>query len=86
MFLQVISVAGALLILGAYLGYQRGWLGKEQRLYSAMNALGGAILTWVALADGRWGLRAGRGRVDAPLHPRPHPPPKARTGVMQAHP
>jgi len=56
MFLQVISVFGALLILGAYLGYQRGWLGREQRLYSAMNALGGAILTWVALADGRWGF------------------------------
>jgi hypothetical protein len=56
MFLQVISVIGALMVLGAYLSYQRGWLGKEQRLFSLLNALGAGLLTWVALADGRWGF------------------------------
>ncbi|HEX6747129.1 MAG TPA: hypothetical protein VF092_07500 [Longimicrobium sp.] len=56
MFLQVISVLGALMVLGAYFGYQRGWLGKEQRLYSLLNTLGAGLLCWVALVDGRWGF------------------------------
>ena len=56
MLLQVISMVGALMVLGAYFTYQRGWLGKEHRLYSAMNAVGAGLLCWVALADGRWGF------------------------------
>lgn len=56
MFLQVISFVGALLILGAYFSYQRGWLGREHRLYSLMNFVGGVLLAWVATIDQRWGF------------------------------
>jgi hypothetical protein len=56
MLLQVISVIGALMVLGAYFAYQRGWMGKEQRLYSALNTFGAGMLAYVAIVDGRWGF------------------------------
>ncbi len=53
---QLISIIGAVVILGAYLALQRGWLDSKDRSYSAMNFVGAALLTWVALADRRWGF------------------------------
>ncbi|HWK88430.1 MAG TPA: hypothetical protein VNP72_00495, partial [Longimicrobium sp.] len=47
---------GALMVLSAYFSYQRGWMGREDRLYSLLNVVGAALLTWVAVADRRWGF------------------------------
>jgi drug/metabolite transporter (DMT)-like permease len=56
MLAQIISLVGAALLLAAYLALQRGWLGREQRLYSALNLVGSVLLTWVAVLDQRWGF------------------------------
>jgi hypothetical protein len=53
---QVLSLIGAALILGAYLAFQREWLGRTHRLYHAMNLVGSALLTVVAIADHRAGF------------------------------
>ncbi len=53
MFLQIVSIVGAVMILGAYFAYLRGWTGREHRLYSLLNFVGGAQLCWVADADRR---------------------------------
>jgi hypothetical protein len=53
---QVISLAGAALILSAYLAFQRGWLGRSHRLYHAMNLVGSSLLTVVALSDHQAGF------------------------------
>lgn len=56
MLLQLVSFAGAIMVLGAYFAYQRGLMGRESRWYNALNFFGAALLTWVALADRRWGF------------------------------
>ncbi len=53
---QLIALAGAVLVLGAYLGLQRGWLEREDRPYNAMNFFGATLLTWVAIEDRRVGF------------------------------
>jgi len=53
---QVMSLAGALLILGAYAGHQMGLLSGCPRLYSAMNFVGGAALTIIAFQTSQWGF------------------------------
>ena len=53
---QVLSLVGAALILGAYLAFQRGWLLRSDRSYHALNFVGGALLSVVAVADGRIGF------------------------------
>jgi hypothetical protein len=53
---QLSSVVGAALVLGAYLALQRGWLTSADRLYNALNLIGAALLTWVAIADRRVGF------------------------------
>lgn len=53
---QVLSVIGALMILGAYLAFQRGWLGRHHRSFHALNFVGSSLLTVVAVADGRIGF------------------------------
>lgn len=53
---QLISLLGALMVLGAYAALQRGWLRPENRWYNVLNFAGAALLTWVALEDGRWGF------------------------------
>lgn len=88
MFLQVISFVGALLILGAYFSYQRGWLGREHRLYSLMNFAGGALLAWVAIVDQRWGFVLLEGTwallsIPALIKP-PKPPPFAHASAVRA--
>lgn len=56
MFYQIVSLVGALMILGAYAANQRGLLGPHQRLYSALNLFGSLLLGWVAVVDQRWGF------------------------------
>ena len=56
MFHQLLSVVGAVLVLGAYVALQRRWLGSADRTYNALNFVGAALLTWVAIADRRVGF------------------------------
>lgn len=56
MFFQIVSVAGAALILLAYAGNQRGWTGPESVGYNVMNLLGALLLLWVAVIDRRLGF------------------------------
>ena len=53
---QLIAGVGAALVLAGYLGLQRKWLSPDGRAYNALNFFGAALLTWVAVADGRWGF------------------------------
>jgi len=46
---QVISFAGALLILAAYAGHQMGWMNARRPAYNILNAAGSAILWWIAM-------------------------------------
>ena len=56
LFDQLVSLAGAALILAAYVALQRGWLPRESRLYNALNFVGSAFLTYVAVKDRRMGF------------------------------
>jgi predicted membrane protein len=49
MFQQVISFAGALLILIAYVGQQFKWMESRSSAYSLLNIIGSAILGYIAL-------------------------------------
>ncbi|HEY7408265.1 MAG TPA: hypothetical protein VH638_08355 [Gemmatimonadaceae bacterium] len=53
---QLIGILGALLVLGAYVGLQRGWLTLEHRVYYAMNFVGAGLLTWIAATERQVGL------------------------------
>jgi hypothetical protein len=53
---QLASVAGAIMVLLAYVGYQRNWMTKEQPVYNVLNLVGSALLAWVAIVDRRWGF------------------------------
>jgi hypothetical protein len=53
---QLVSLIGALLILGAYAGRQVGVLSGRPRLYGAMNFVGGAALTVIAFQASQWGF------------------------------
>lgn len=56
MLYQLISLAGAAMILGAYAALQRGWMGLRDRSYHLLNFFGSALLTWVAIEDRRVGF------------------------------
>jgi hypothetical protein len=45
---QIVSFAGALLILVAYAGSQLGWMNPRRSLYNLFNAVGSAILAYIA--------------------------------------
>lgn len=51
---QLASLAGAALILAAYVALQRGWMRRESRKYNALNLAGSLLLTWAAVRD--WNL------------------------------
>jgi hypothetical protein len=53
---QLISIAGAALVLAAYLALQQGWLRREDRLFNALNLVGSLLLTYVAVVDRRIGF------------------------------
>ncbi len=46
---QAISFAGALLILIAYAGHQLKWMDSGKPTYNILNAVGSAILAYLAL-------------------------------------
>lgn len=46
---QIFSFAGALLILVAYTGHQMGWMNPRSATYNVLNAVGSAILCYIAL-------------------------------------
>jgi len=56
MLYQLVSLAGAAMILAAYVAYQRNVMGKEDRLYNLLNFVGSGLLTWIAAVDRRWGF------------------------------
>jgi hypothetical protein len=45
---QLISFVGALLILVAYVGHQLNWMDSRHAAYNVMNAIGSAILAYIA--------------------------------------
>ena len=53
---QIISLAGAFLILVAYLANSKGWLGPKDPAYNVMNLVGALLLLWIALVDQRAGF------------------------------
>ena len=56
MFHQLVSLAGAAMILGAYIANQRGWLSPADRLYNLLNVVGSGLLAWIAIVDRRAGF------------------------------
>lgn len=46
---QLVSFAGALMILIAYAGSQLGWIDARRPAYNILNAAGSAILAYIAL-------------------------------------
>jgi hypothetical protein len=54
LFDQLVSLAGAALILAAYVALQRGRLSRESRAYNALNLVGSVLLTYAAVRD--WNL------------------------------
>lgn len=54
--LQVISVLGALAILGAFAANLFGWIQPSNFWYSVANFLGSAVLTVVAVVDRQLGF------------------------------
>ena len=56
MLQQLASIVGAILILGAYVALQTKRLSSESRAFNLMNAVGAALLTWVAIEDRRAGF------------------------------
>lgn len=53
---QIVSFAGAFLILGAYGGQQLRWVDPDRWLYSGLNLVGAGLLTIAALQVGQWGF------------------------------
>lgn len=45
---QAFSFAGALLILVAYVGHQLQWMDARKAAYNILNAVGSAILAYIA--------------------------------------
>ncbi len=56
MFYQSLSLLGAALILAGYIGLQLGRFTRHDRLFNALNFVGSAVLTWVAVIDWRVGF------------------------------
>lgn len=56
MILQALSLAGAAMLLAAYLALQRKWLSADHRAYNALNLVGSGLLAIVAWVDQRWGF------------------------------
>ncbi|MEU8271489.1 hypothetical protein AB0B89_30555 [Sphaerisporangium sp. NPDC049002] len=53
---QIIQIAGAIIILSAFLLAQSKVVNSESKVYLALNLAGSAVLTWVALEDRNWGF------------------------------
>ena len=46
---QVVSFAAALSILAAYVGHQMSWMDSRKASYNVLNAVGSAVLAYIAL-------------------------------------
>lgn len=53
---QLVGIFGALLVLSAYLGLQRGWLTAADRRYDILNFFGAGMLAYVAIVDRQYGF------------------------------
>lgn len=53
---QVVQVAGAVLILIAFIAAQRGVMDPHSRIYLVLNLVGSVVLTGVALDASDWGF------------------------------
>ena len=56
MLMQVISIAGALMVLGAYTAHQLRRLRFRTYTYQVLNLCGGAMLCWAAISTRQAGL------------------------------
>jgi hypothetical protein len=54
--LQIISIVGALAILGAFAANQLSWISPSRLSYTLANLVGAAILTVVAIVDQQLGF------------------------------
>jgi hypothetical protein len=59
--LQIVSVLGALAILGAYIANQFHFIGPSNMSYSVANFVGSTVLLVIALIEVQWGLSCSRG-------------------------
>ncbi|MGI5154228.1 CBU_0592 family membrane protein [Microbispora sp. CA-102843] len=53
---QVLQIAGAILILGAFLLSQMNVLDNSSKIYLTLNLVGSAVLAWLAYAGDDWGF------------------------------
>jgi hypothetical protein len=53
---QLASLAGAVMILGAYAALQAGRLDRTSRAFCLLNFFGSGILTWAAVVDRNLGF------------------------------
>jgi hypothetical protein len=53
---QIVQVAGAVLILVAFVGAQRGVLSPHSLSYLVLNLVGSLVLAVLALLDDDWGF------------------------------
>ena len=81
---QIAALVGAVLVLGAYISNQRGWLSIQHRAYSLINLIGSLLLVWVATVDGRWGFILLNGVWALVSIPTLISPPKAPTEAPSA--
>jgi hypothetical protein len=81
---QILQLGGALLILVAFAGLQRGQLRANEPVYLLLNLVGAVVLTAAAIVDLDWGflmlevvwalvsawslLQLARGREPGPSH------------------
>lgn len=54
--IQILSLLGALLILGPFTAAQFGWLHTRSTPYLLMNLIGSSILAWVAVVESQYGF------------------------------
>jgi hypothetical protein len=54
--LQVVSVFGALLVLGGFTANQFGWTDASSLPYQLVNLVGSGVLTLVAVIEVQWGF------------------------------
>ena len=56
MAMQVISIAGALMVLTAYAAHQLRRMHSQTYVYQLLNLCGGALLCWAAFSTRQAGL------------------------------
>jgi len=54
--MQIVQIAGALLVLLGFVSVQAGWLSPKTYAYLVSNLIGSAVLTLVAVLTADWGF------------------------------